>query len=60
MTMAVAMTDVVVRDGSTVCMRQAGEGDVGALLQFLQSLSPQKPVLPVRGRPALTSPGSAH
>jgi acetate---CoA ligase (ADP-forming) len=54
MTMAGSMTDVVVRDGSTVCMRQATEGDVGALLQFLQSLSPQSLYYRFHGRPALT------
>jgi N-acetylglutamate synthase-like GNAT family acetyltransferase len=36
-----AATDVVVRDGSTVCLRQADERDVHGLLQFLQSLSQQ-------------------
>jgi hypothetical protein len=40
MTTTVAITDVVVRDGSTVCMRQAEEGDELALVQFLLSLSP--------------------
>jgi acetate---CoA ligase (ADP-forming) len=54
MTMSVAMTDVVLRDGSTVCMRQAAEGDVGALLQFLQSLSPESLYFRFHGRPVLT------
>jgi N-acetylglutamate synthase-like GNAT family acetyltransferase len=54
MTVATAMTDVVVRDGSTVCMRQADEGDVPALLQFLQALSPQSLYYRFHGRPALT------
>ena len=39
MTYEVATTDVVVRDGSTVCLRLAGEGDVEALLEFFRSLS---------------------
>jgi len=38
---AVPMTDVVVRDGSTVCVRQAEPGDTPLLLKFLQALSPQ-------------------
>lgn len=54
MPMAVAMTDVVVRDGSTVCLRQAEECDVEGLLQFLQSLSPQSLYYRFHGRPALT------
>jgi acetyl coenzyme A synthetase (ADP forming)-like protein len=54
MTLALAMTDVVVRDGSTVCMRQAAEGDVGPLLQFLLSLSPESLYYRFHGRPALT------
>ena len=52
--MAVVMTDVVVRDGSTVCMRQAEDGDVLPLLLFLQSLSPQSLYYRFHGRPALT------
>ena len=36
-----ATTDVVVRDGSTVCLRRADDGDVGRLLEFLSSLSPE-------------------
>jgi len=34
------LTDVVLRDGSTVCVRHADEPDIEAVLQFLQSLSP--------------------
>ena len=47
-------TDVVIRDGSTVCLRQAEEGDVAALLQFLQSLSPQSLYYRFHGRPTLS------
>jgi acetyl coenzyme A synthetase (ADP forming)-like protein len=54
MTMAIATTDVVVRDGSTVCVRQADERDVAALIQFLQSLSPQSLYYRFHGRPALS------
>jgi acetyl coenzyme A synthetase (ADP forming)-like protein len=54
MTTTAAMTDVVVRDGSTVCLRQADERDVVALLQFLQSLSPQSLYYRFHGRPLLT------
>ncbi|HET9384794.1 MAG TPA: GNAT family N-acetyltransferase [Gemmatimonadales bacterium] len=51
---AVAMADVVVRDGSTVCVRQAEEQDVTALLRFLESLSPESLYHRFHGRPALT------
>ena len=50
------MTDVVVRDGSTVCVRPAGERDIPALLQFLQSLSPQSLYYRFHGLPSLTEP----
>jgi acetyl coenzyme A synthetase (ADP forming)-like protein len=53
MTMSVTMTDVVVRDGSTVSMRQAEERDVAALLEFLQALSPQSLYYRFHGRPTL-------
>ena len=39
MTNDVATIDVVVRDGSTVCLRRATESDVPALREFLESLS---------------------
>jgi acetyl coenzyme A synthetase (ADP forming)-like protein len=54
MTVVPTMTDVVVLDGSTVCLRQAGEADVAALLQFLQSLSPQSLYYRFHGIPVLT------
>jgi len=54
--MATAMTDVVVRDGSTVCVRQAQGRDITALLQFLQWLSPQSLYYRFHGLPALTEP----
>jgi hypothetical protein len=54
MTATLAMTDVVVLDGSTVCLRQAEEGDVAALLQLLESLSPQSLYYRFHGRPALS------
>ena len=47
--------DVVVRDGSTVCLRQAGERDVMPLLEFLQALSPASLYYRFHGRPALTA-----
>jgi acetate---CoA ligase (ADP-forming) len=56
MTTPEALTDVVVRDGSTVCIRRAGENDVAALLRFLESLSPQSLYYRFHGRPALTEP----
>ncbi len=52
--MAVVMTDVVVRDGSTVCVRHAEERDIAALRQFLQSLSPQSLYYRFHSQPALT------
>ena len=51
MTVAVPITDVVLRDGSTVCVRQAHEGDVLALLQFLRALSPESLHYRFHGRP---------
>ena len=53
--MAVALTDVVVRDGSTVCVRLAEERDVPALLQLLQSLSPQSLYYRFHSLPALSA-----
>jgi acetyl coenzyme A synthetase (ADP forming)-like protein len=50
------MTDVVVRDGSTVCVRQAEERDVPELLRFLQSLSVQSLYYRFHGHPALGEP----
>jgi acetyl coenzyme A synthetase (ADP forming)-like protein len=55
-TMTMPITDVVVRDGSTVCVRQAEERDIPVLLRFLQSLSPQSLYYRFHGLPALTEP----
>ncbi len=52
--MAMPMTDVVVRDGSTVCVRQADQRDIPVLLKFLQSLSRQSLYYRFHGIPALT------
>ena len=49
-------TDVVVRDGSTISLRAAEDRDVPALLQFLQSLSPQSLYYRFHGQPTLTEP----
>src|SRR3954470_12527653 len=58
--------DVVVRDGSTVCLREATVQDVDALLEFLQSLSSEslyfrflgaRRLTPVSVRALLSSPG---
>src|SRR5262245_8514910 len=57
MTIALTMTDVVVLDGSTVCLRQAEERDVAALLQLLRSLSPQSLYYRFHGLPALSESG---
>lgn len=51
----VAPTDVVVRDGSTVCLRRAEERDVEALLQFLVALSPESLYFRFLGMPSLDS-----
>ncbi|MEO8034889.1 MAG: GNAT family N-acetyltransferase, partial [Acidobacteriota bacterium] len=40
MTSGVSSVDVVVRDGSTVCLRQAGAADVDPLTTFFEGLSP--------------------
>jgi len=54
MTDEVATIDVVVRDGSTVSLRRAGDRDVGALLQFLESLSPESLYNRFLGLPSLS------
>jgi acetate---CoA ligase (ADP-forming) len=53
MTNEVATTDVVVRDGSTVCLRPAEERDLDPLLQFLRSLSPESLYYRFLGLPSL-------
>ncbi len=53
MTAAVSV-DVVVRDGSTVCLRTAGKDDVDALVLFLQALSAGSRYLRFMGYPSLT------
>ena len=55
MTNEVTAADVVVRDGSTVCLRLAGEGDVEALLEFFRSLSQESLYFRFMGLPALTA-----
>ena len=57
MTNETATIDVVVRDGSTVCLRRAEERDVEALLQFLDSLSPQSLYYRFLGLPSLSASG---
>ena len=54
MTNDVATIDVVVRDGSTVCLRRAAESDVPALQEFLESLSVDSRYHRFMGLPALT------
>src|SRR5262245_32514952 len=49
-----ATIDVVVRDGSTVCLRPATDKDLPALLEFLESLSKESLYYRFMGRPALT------
>ncbi|HET7699004.1 MAG TPA: GNAT family N-acetyltransferase [Vicinamibacterales bacterium] len=49
-------TDVVLRDGSTIAVRRAADGDVQPLLTFLQSLSPQSLYYRFHGIPQLTEP----
>jgi acetyl coenzyme A synthetase (ADP forming)-like protein len=50
----VIATDVVVRDGSTVCLRAAGGEDLAALQRFLGELSPESLYFRFLGLPALT------
>ena len=51
---SLSLTDVVLRDGSTVCIRQACDADAIALLRFLESLSPQSLYHRFHGLPALS------
>jgi len=50
----VSPVDVVVRDGSTVCLRQAGAADIDALIKFFEGLSPTSRYFRFLGYPALT------
>ena len=54
MTNDVATIDVVVRDGSTVCLRRTAESDVPALQEFLESLSVDSRYHRFMGLPVLT------
>ena len=54
MTSDVATTDVVVRDGSTVCVRRATADDLDGLSQFFGSLSSQSLYYRFLGIPSLT------
>jgi acetate---CoA ligase (ADP-forming) len=55
MTSDVATADVVVRDGSTVCLRRATEDDLDALSQFLHALSDESLYYRFMGRPSLNA-----
>lgn len=55
MTNDVATTDVVLRDGSTICLRPAEERDLDALLAFLRSLSPESLYYRFLGLPSLNA-----
>ena len=48
------LTDVVVRDGSTVCVRRATADDVAALAQFFHTLSSESLYYRFLGIPSLT------
>jgi hypothetical protein len=48
------LTDVVVRDGSTVCVRRATADDVDALAQFFHTLSSESLYYRFLGIPSLT------
>ena len=50
-----AATDVVLRDGSTVCLRPAEERDIETLLRFLENLSPKSRYFRFLGLPALNA-----
>jgi acetyl coenzyme A synthetase (ADP forming)-like protein len=56
MTAEVATTDVVVRDGSTVCLRASTSEDLAALELFLAGLSPESRRFRFFGLGALTTP----
>jgi hypothetical protein len=56
MTHEITTTDVVVRDGSTICLRRTEERDVEALLGFLEALSPTSLYYRFLGLPSLTAP----
>jgi signal transduction histidine kinase len=56
MTSDLATIDVVVRDGSTVCLRPSTAEDVDALQRFLVSLSTESLYFRFLGLPALTTP----
>ena len=58
MTNDVATIDVVVRDGSTVCLRRTAESDVPALQEFLESLSVDSRYHRFMGLPVLTESAS--
>jgi acetyl coenzyme A synthetase (ADP forming)-like protein len=49
-----AAVDVVLRDGSTVCLRRPTEADVTAVLDLLNGLSPRSRYFRFLGYPALT------
>jgi acetyl coenzyme A synthetase (ADP forming)-like protein len=49
MVSAVLPTDVVVRDGSTLCLRRAEAADLPALRQFIETLSPRSAQLRFHG-----------
>ncbi len=51
----VTTTDVVVRDGSTVCLRPFEEHDLDSLRQFLRSLSPASLYFRFLGLPSLNA-----
>jgi acetyl coenzyme A synthetase (ADP forming)-like protein len=53
-------TDVVVRDGSTVCLRRADERDVAALRAFLSSLSEESLYYRFMGLPSLDESRVRH
>ena len=55
MTSDLTTTDVVVRDGSTVCLRPTTSDDVEGLLRFLESLSVESRYFRFFGLPALTT-----
>src|SRR4051812_42494457 len=52
---ATAIVDVVLRDGSTACLRRSTENDVDAIVTFLSTLSPRSKYFRFLGYPALTA-----
>src|SRR4051812_45340572 len=54
-TLLPSVIDVVIRDGSTVCLREAHAADIPALVAFLEGLSPASRYFRFLGYPHVTA-----